>query len=123
MFDEGEEEEDSDLDEVREESDDDNDGLEDVRTTREMKLTVGNDDDGLDEVDPDALKVHEIDAYWLQRKCATCRRPRHVGRSEWRMRALANARAPRARSVAAAAAAAEKRAHLVAAVWQDRRVL
>ena len=33
-------------------------------------LVAGTEDDLLDDVDKDILKVHEIDAYWLQRKVA-----------------------------------------------------
>ena len=68
VFDEDDEEEDSDLDEIRDESDEDEEGAM-QETSKEVKLAAAtrNVEDEEDD-DEDVLRVHDIDAYWLQRK-------------------------------------------------------
>jgi pre-mRNA-splicing helicase BRR2 len=66
VFDEDEEEEDSDLDEIRDASDEEEE-MAMQETSKEVKLAAANIDDGEDQ-DEDLLRAHEIDAYWLQRE-------------------------------------------------------
>ncbi|KAL4189933.1 hypothetical protein AMTRI_Chr08g209540 [Amborella trichopoda] len=66
-FEEDEEEEESDLEQVREETDneEEDDGEKDNDTSA-MQM-AGLDDDDVEEAD-EGLNVHDIDAYWIQRK-------------------------------------------------------